>query len=81
MLDLHHLKDNQTTYFEHLIFALGIVLRLIPTILLLVVHAVLPIVKMPKIFSISGTSDYLYDQKYKIRLRVLSATEDVSDKQ
>ena len=71
MLDWHHLRDNKTTYLEHLCFAVGVAGRLIPTILLLLLHAVIPVLKIPKKLSISGTSDYLFDKDYEIRSRIL----------
>ncbi len=71
MLDWHHLEDNKTTYREHLCFSAGVALRLIPTVVLLLVHAILPVVKVPKALSISGTSDYLFDKDYQIRQRIL----------
>jgi len=71
MLDWHHLKDNRTTYRAHLCFAAGVALRLIPTVVLLLLHAVFPMLKMPKALSLSGASDYLFDKDYEIRQRIL----------
>jgi hypothetical protein len=73
MFDWSHLKDNKTTYREHLCFSTGVALRLIPTVILLLVHGILPMLKMPKAASISGTSDYLFDKDYEIRQRVLGS--------
>ena len=71
MIDLHHLKDNKTTYTAHLCFASWIALRLILGGVLLLVHGLIPILKMPKALSLSGLSDYLFDKDYQIRQRIL----------
>jgi|10_taG_2_1085330.scaffolds.fasta_scaffold571105_1 hypothetical protein len=71
MFDLHHLRDNKTSYMNHLCFAAWIGARLLLGGTALVVHAILPIVKMPKSLSLGGLSDYLFDKDYQIRQRIL----------
>ena len=71
MFDWSHLKDNKTAYPNHLWFAGVISLRMFLTSITMLFHAIIPIVKIPKCFSISGTSDYLFDKDYEIRERVL----------
>jgi len=71
MLDWHHLRDTKTSYINHFAFATIISLRLILTSLLLIIHAVVPVFKIPKALSISGTSDYLFDRDFEIREKVL----------
>ena len=73
MLDWHHLKDNKTTYIKHFYFASGMALRLMATVILLLLHAVVPILKIPKSLSVSGTSDYLFDKDYEVRQRILGS--------
>ena len=71
MLDWEHLADNKISYWKHFCFSAGVACRLIPTVLLLLIHAVVPILKIPKKLSISGASDYLFDKDYEIRSRIL----------
>jgi hypothetical protein len=71
MLVLTHLRDNKTSYVAHFKFALCISARLLVTALAMLFHAIIPIVKIPRPLSLSGTSDYLFDKDYEIRERVL----------
>ena len=73
MLDLEHLKSNQISYCSHFSFATMVALRLTLTAALLVFHSIVPFVRIPKKFSIGGTSDYLFDKDFEIKERQLSA--------
>lgn len=76
MFDLHHLRDNKTSYTNHLCFAIWIAARLLFGGVLLILHAVIPIIKMPKALSLAGLSDYLFDKDYQIRQRILGPDID-----
>jgi hypothetical protein len=67
LFDWHHLKNRKTDYLGHLIFALQIVVRLLITAPVLLAHAVIPWIRIPKYFHILSLSDYLYDCDYKTR--------------
>jgi len=80
MLDIGHLKDIGQSYGEHMLFALLICGRLAMTTFLLSIHAFLPFLKMPRIFDIARTSDYLFDKDYEVRVRMMKILDkDVSD--
>ena len=73
MFDWAHLKNNEIGYCSHMQFAIVVSLRLLLTALLLVFHAIIPFIKIPKKFSIGGTSDYLFDKDFNIKERKLKA--------
>tara|TARA_Y100000310_G_C20258185_1_gene612350 strand:+ start:241 stop:501 length:261 start_codon:yes stop_codon:yes gene_type:complete len=75
MFDWNHLKSNNISYRRHLKFAICVALRLIPTVVLLLFHAVLPFVKMPKALSIAGASNYLFDRECEIHERMIEALD------
>ena len=62
----NHLKNQNTTYPKHLCFALLIALRMLLTTIVLVFHAIIPIIQIPKSLTILGTSNYLYDKHFKL---------------
>ena len=77
MFDFNHLKFNKISYWAHLSFAFVICVRILITVGLLLAHAILPFLKMPKKFSILGTSDYLFDKDYETKLRMLGPDKRV----
>tara|TARA_R110000824_G_scaffold21466_6_gene79934 strand:- start:341 stop:589 length:249 start_codon:yes stop_codon:yes gene_type:complete len=80
MLDTNHLKNVDQNYSQHFLFALMICGRLILTAVLLLMHAFLPFIKMPRMLDIGKTSDYLFDKDYEVRVRMMRTLDkDVSD--
>jgi len=71
MFDWNHLKNTDIGYINHFKFATSMALRLIPTVILLLVHAILPFVKVPKALSIAGASNYLFDRECEVRERMI----------
>ena len=61
MFDWNHLKSNDLSYREHLKFSLCVALRLVPTVILLLLHSVLPFIKMlPAILESNKVTDLFY---------------------
>ena len=80
MFDWNHLKNTGTDYISHFKFSFYVGLRLVPTVILLLAHAILPFVKVPKTLSIAGASSYLFDKECEIRERmidVLNKAEEI----
>jgi len=71
MFDWNHLQNTGISYKSHFKFAVCVALRLVPTVVLLLVHAMLPFVKLPKALSIAGTSNYLFDRECEVRERMI----------
>ena len=80
MIDLHHLKDNNVSYRQHVCFALLICLRMLASVIFLSIHAFLPILRVPKPLTMTGMSDYLFDQDF-IRLERALKPDEVQDNQ
>ena len=80
MLDTNHLKEVDQNYFQHLLFALWISVRIGISAALLLIHGFLPFLKMPRALDIGRTSDFLFDKDYEVRIRQMKAMDkDVSD--
>ena len=73
MFDWTHLKTNNISYCSHMFFAVCVSFRLLITVLLLLLHAVVPVIKIPKKFNIAGASDYLFDKDFQTKERRLKA--------
>jgi hypothetical protein len=69
LLDLSHLKLRKTHYLKHLWSALTMATRVLLSGLVLVGHAIIPWIRVPKYFHILSLSDYLYDCDDKIHTR------------
>jgi len=67
LFDWRHLRDRKMNYLLHLVLVLQIVLRLLVTIPVLAVHALIPWIRTPKYFQILPLSNYLYDSDFKTR--------------
>ena len=67
LFDWYHLKDRKTDYLRHSVFALQIAVRLLITGIVLLAHALIPWIRVPKYFRIITLSNYLYDCDYKTR--------------
>lgn len=70
MFDWRHLKDRGTDYYRHLFFAAGMAIRILLTGIILLMHAVIPYIKLPRYFMISVLSDYLFEKDYQVRKRM-----------
>ena len=71
MFDWHHLKDRGTNYYRHFFFATGMSLRILLSGIALLIHAMIPYIKLPRYFMISVLSDYLFEKDYQVRKRML----------
>ena len=69
LFDWSHLKNRKTNYLKHLWSALAMGARVLLSGLILIGHAIIPWIRVPKYFHILSLSDYLYDCDYKIRTR------------
>jgi|TARA_R110002020_G_scaffold403449_1_gene613617 hypothetical protein len=67
LFDWRHLRDRKMNYLSHMAFALQVILRMLVTILVLTMHAIIPWVRTPKYFHILSLSNYLYDCDFKTR--------------
>jgi len=80
MLDFQHLKEVDQNYFQHMLFALSVCLRVSLAMGLLLIHAFLPFLKTPRVLDLARTSDYLFDKDYDIRVRRMKVMDkNVSD--
>jgi hypothetical protein len=75
MLNINHLKEVGQNYFQHLLFAVWICIRLGITMTLLLIHALLPFIQMPKALDVGKTSDFLFDRDYDIRVRMMKVMD------
>ena len=73
MFDWSHLKSNNINYCAHMRFAVFVSLRLLITVLLLLLHAFVPFIKIPRKFNIAGASDYLFDKDFETKERRFKA--------
>ena len=54
-----HPNDQGISYFEHLVFAIGIAWRLLRSVVAFAIHAVIPCVSIEKQLDLEATSAYL----------------------
>ena len=57
---MKHLKESNETYLSHLLFAGKVGLTLVFRGLVFILHAILPVCKVPAIWNLSNTSEKLY---------------------
>ena len=58
---MNHLKENNETYFSHLKFASCVGLSLVGRGIIFIVHGLLPIIRIPKIFNLEATGKKLIE--------------------
>jgi len=57
---MKHLKENNETYLSHLLFAGKVGLTLVFRGIIFLLHAIIPICKIPTMWNLSNTSDKLH---------------------
>lgn len=57
-----HTQKQGVTYMEHLVFAVGIAIRLFSSAIVFVLHGLLPFVDIRKELDLEATRDYLEKQ-------------------
>jgi len=59
LFDPNHLKDNNETYVSHFVFASKIGLHLLIRSIVFLVHAVIPLIVIPKKMNLSSTCELI----------------------
>lgn len=57
-----HTQKQGVTYMEHLVFAVGIAVRLLISAIVFLLHGILPFVDIRKELDLEATRDYLDEQ-------------------
>lgn len=55
---IHHPHQQGVTYTEHLIFAMGIALRLLSTVIAFAAHAIFPFIDIRRSLDLEATADF-----------------------
>ena len=56
---MKHLRENNETYFSHLMFAVSVGLSLISRGVLFIVHGLIPIIRIPRSLNLMATIEKL----------------------
>jgi|ETNmetMinimDraft_4_1059912.scaffolds.fasta_scaffold538205_1 hypothetical protein len=75
MINIKHLEEAGQNYFQHMWFAGWVAVRLLVTAIVLLLHAILPILQMPRSLDIARTSDFLFDKDYDLRVRKMKVMD------
>jgi hypothetical protein len=67
---MSHLRENNETYFSHLKFAGWVGLSLILRGVIFLVHGILPIIRVPKIFNLEATVEKMSEWEEYTRKRM-----------
>jgi hypothetical protein len=59
MLEPNHLKKNNVSYWQHLVFALPISCRLFFSGIVLAIHSVLPVLVVPDYLNLENIASFL----------------------
>ena len=62
MLEPSHLKKNNVSYWEHLVFALPISCRLFFSAIALIIHSILPMLVVPSYLSLENVTSFLQER-------------------
>ncbi len=68
-----HPKKQGITYFEHLVFAVGIAWRLLSSVVAFVLHALLPFISIERRFDLEATSAFLMERNHFIETAAATA--------
>lgn len=66
MIDFNHLKENNTSYREHAIFAVSVGLRTAFSSIFFLIHGVLPFIQVPAFLNLEAMAHY-YGKKNEKR--------------
>jgi hypothetical protein len=69
---MKHLRENNEAYFSHLKFAGGMGLSLILRGVIFLVHGLIPIISVPKIFNLEATVKKMSEWEEYTRKRMKS---------
>ncbi len=61
-----HLKENNTSYLQHFMFAMGVSWRLSVSSLFFMIHALAPMINIPDRYDLDAMALYLFEKNNEL---------------